>query len=166
VFRGNPFSQRLHFVAEARIPSTAAAVAVVASMGAVSRAAAADLVAKGGLSNGVPLAQPGSAESLTQVTGALVLVVVAIFLVAWVLRRLSRLPAAGTASMRVLGGLAVGTKERILLVEAGQTQLLVGVTPGQLRTLHVFDKPVVVHDTAAGAAPSFAQRLGKALQGG
>jgi flagellar protein FliO/FliZ len=108
----------------------------------------------------------GEVGSLTQVTGALLLVVMGIFLVVWLLRRLSSLPTGGGGGLRVVGGLALGTKERILLVEVGETQLLLGVTPGRLRTLHVLDKPVVFTGGTGRKPTSFAERLGKALQGG
>jgi flagellar protein FliO/FliZ len=82
------------------------------------------------------------------------------------LRRLSSLPTGGGSGLRVVGGLALGTKERILLVEVGETQLLVGVTPGRLSTLHVLDKPVFLPGRPSGKPPSFAERLSKALHGG
>lgn len=115
---------------------------------------------------GVPFGHGGEVGSLAQVTGALLLVVMGIFVVIWLLRRLSSLPTGGGSGLRVVGGLALGTKERILLVEVGETQLLVGVTPGRLSTLHVLDKPVFLPGRPSGKPPSFAERLSKALHGG
>jgi flagellar protein FliO/FliZ len=51
-------------------------------------------------------------------------------------------------------------------VEVGETQLLVGVTPGRLSTLHVLDKPVFLPGRPSGKPTSFAERLSRALQGG
>ena len=76
-------------------------------------------------------------EVLGQVTLSLILVVVLLLALAWALRRLSRLQPQGAASLRMLGGLSLGTRERILLVEADGQRLLVGVSPGGLRTLLV-----------------------------
>jgi flagellar protein FliO/FliZ len=127
---------------------------------------AAERASPGEAATGVAFGHGGEIGSLTQVTGALLLVVIGILAVVWVLRRLSRLPSGGSGGLRVVGGLALGTRERILLVEVGETQLLVGVTPGQLKTLHVLDKPLIAPGATVGSPLSFAQRLGKALQGG
>ena len=42
--------------------------------------------------------------------------------------------------MKVISGLSVGTRERILLVEIGDTWLVLGVTAAQIRTLHTLPK--------------------------
>jgi len=115
---------------------------------------------------GLAAAPGGGVASLMQVTGALLLVVGGIIAVIWLLRRLSRVPAGGSGGLRVIAGLALGARERILLVEVGETHLLLGVTPGRLRTLHVLDKPVILSGGAGGKTVSFAERLGKVLQGG
>lgn len=43
----------------------------------------------------------------------------------------------------MVGSLALGTRERAVMVEVAGQQLLLGVTPGQVTTLHVFDVPVI-----------------------
>lgn len=85
-----------------------------------------------------------------QVTLSLLLVIAALLALAWVMRRLGRLQAQGGAGLRMVAGLALGTRERILLVEAQGIRLLVGVSPGGLRTLHVFDAPADDGDAPAG----------------
>lgn len=46
----------------------------------------------------------------------------------------------GHGPMRIVGGLMLGARERIVLIEIGDTWLLVGMTPGQMRTLHTMPK--------------------------
>ena len=53
----------------------------------------------------------------------------------WLLRRYA-LPRDGL--IRVVGGLPLGSRERLLLVEVDKTRLLLGVTATQIQTLHVF----------------------------
>jgi flagellar protein FliO/FliZ len=91
------------------------------------------------------------AEVIGQVSLSLLLVVGVLLLLAWGMRRLNRFQTAGALDLRVLGALTLGAREKILLVEAGETRLLVGVSPGGLRTLHVFpgDAPA---EAGAGAA--------------
>lgn len=42
--------------------------------------------------------------------------------------------------IKVLDSVALGSRERVLLVEIGNQQVLIGSTPGQLRSLHAFQK--------------------------
>jgi len=65
-------------------------------------------------------------------------VVIALILgLAWVLKKYGRLPSQNMVDMKVLGGLSLGTREKAILIEVENTRLLVGVTPGQIQTLHV-----------------------------
>ena len=41
----------------------------------------------------------------------------------------------------MIGGVALGPKERLVLVEIGETWLVLGVAPGQVNTLHTLAKP-------------------------
>ena len=58
--------------------------------------------------------------------------------------------------IKVLDSVALGSRERVLLLEVGNQQVLVGSTPGQLRSLHAFEKT---------AEESFADTLKKAEGG-
>lgn len=66
----------------------------------------------------------------------------------------------GQGGLRLLGGVALGPKERIVLLEAGDTWLVVGIVPGQIRTLHTLPKGSL---TESGSPPAheipFAQWL-------
>jgi flagellar protein FliO/FliZ len=113
-----------------------------------------------------PLQGPMSGESVTTVgTGqylqmllALVFVISLIFMVAWLIRRMGSVPGATKGSLKVLAGVSLGQRERVVLMQAGKMQLLLGVAPGQIRTLHVFDEPVIEID--AQAEPTrFADKL-------
>jgi flagellar protein FliO/FliZ len=84
----------------------------------------------------------GFGELAELVTG-LLLVVALIFLSGFVVRRLNKGGMHGSRDMQVLSTLSLGMKEKVLLVEVGKQQLLLGVTPSNVNTLHVFDHPVV-----------------------
>lgn len=79
-------------------------------------------------------------EAIEQVTLPLIAVVALLLVLAWVLRRFG--PSRGTTgvSLRVLGGLRLGGRERVLLLEVEDRRLLVGVSPAGLRTLLVLDE--------------------------
>lgn len=121
-------------------------------------AAAAALPALALAADKAPVAVPDLLGAGLRMLLSLVLVVVLIVLAGWLGRRMQRRGGAGASSLRTLASVHVGTRERVVLVQAGETQLLVGVAPGQVRALHVLDKPVVVGDTP-GAGASFADAL-------
>ena len=102
---------------------------------------------------------PLAMDRLLGMTVTLVIIVGVIVAGGFLLRHF-RGPAPGPAGgMRVRGHLALGPKERIVLVEAGDTQLLVGLTPGRLQTLHVLDKPVAIEAARPATTGNFAGRL-------
>lgn len=81
-----------------------------------------------------------SSGSIVQIIFSLLLVLAAILLVAWLLKRMN-VAQQGTGNMlKVLGGVAIGQRERVVLVEVNDTWLVVGVGPGQIRTLHTLPK--------------------------
>ena len=84
------------------------------------------------------------------VTLALLLIVGLIVLLAWGLRRMRRFGVGGQDRIQVLSDRAVGPKERCVLVRVGDTEILVGVATGAVRTLHVFPQGA---NTAAPPAP-------------
>jgi flagellar protein FliO/FliZ len=81
-----------------------------------------------------------SAGSILQVILSLGLVLAAVALVSWIMKRSSLVPKNTGNPIRVLQGIAVGQRERIVLVEVGENWLVVGVAPGQIRTLHTLPK--------------------------
>lgn len=80
-------------------------------------------------------AGPASAGSLFQVLLGLIVVLGLMAGAAWTLRRfgLAKTPSAGT--VKIVGGVNVGTRERILVVEVADQWIVVGVAPGRVNTL-------------------------------
>ena len=83
-----------------------------------------------------------SSGSLLQVTLGLLVILMIIIGIAWLVRRYGRFQSSASGSLKILGGLFIGPKERIVLLQVGDTQLLVGVAPGRVQTLHVLDTPL------------------------
>ncbi len=68
------------------------------------------------------------------------LVVLAIFfLCVWGMRKLSGITVNGAGRMRVVGGLSLGMREKVVLLQVGKKQLILGVTPGRIDALHVLE---------------------------
>ncbi|HXU92918.1 MAG TPA: flagellar biosynthetic protein FliO [Gallionella sp.] len=98
-----------------------------------------------------------SSGSIVQIIFSLLLVLAAIVLVAWLLKRMNMVQQGHGNLVKVLGGVAIGQRERIVLVEVNDTWLVVGVGPNQIRTLHSLEKP---EGSSASATPEDAQLAG------
>ncbi len=61
------------------------------------------------------------------------------FLCVWGIRKLSGITANSTGKMRVIGGLSLGMREKVILLQVGKKQLILGVTPGRIDALHVLE---------------------------
>lgn len=76
-----------------------------------------------------------SAGSLGQLLLGFATVIVLLFASLWVLKRLSLPRGQAAGLLRVVAGTAVGTRERVVILEVGSTWLVLGVAPGQISTL-------------------------------
>lgn len=92
---------------------------------------------------------------LQMITG-LAAVVALIFAGAWALKRFGRVQGAAHGQLRLIGGISLGQRERIVIVQAGSDRLLIGVAPGCIRTLHVLEPaPEAAGEAdAAGGGPA------------
>jgi flagellar protein FliO/FliZ len=93
-------------------------------------------------------------DYLLQVVGSLVVVILLLVAVLVLLKRFNGVSSSMSGDMRVISSIGVGQRERAVLLQVGEQQVLVGVGPGNVRTLHVFDEPAL--EPAAQKAPSFA----------
>ncbi|MDX1252226.1 MAG: flagellar biosynthetic protein FliO [Gammaproteobacteria bacterium] len=118
---------------------------------------------KAGTSTAVPAASGVSAGSLLQVTLGLALVLLIIGGMAWMLRRYGKLKSSTDGSLKVLSGLSVGPRERVILMQVGEEQVLIGVAPGRVQTLHVLEMPVPLSSplSATTGAPRADNKNGK-----
>jgi flagellar protein FliO/FliZ len=103
-------------------------------------------------------ASANSAGMVGSTVLALLLVVGVILALAWLAKRMPGLGGVGggNPALRVVGSLALGPRERLVVVAVGDTQLLLATGPQGTRALHTLDQPL----PAPAAAPSpFAQVL-------
>ena len=99
------------------------------------------------LARGEAAPVPGvSSGTIIQTFIALAIVVGLLLGTAWFSRKVAGGKGFGQGGMKTLGGITLGPRERIVLVEVGDTWLVIGIVPGQIRTLHTMPK---------GSAPSF-----------
>jgi flagellar protein FliO/FliZ len=104
----------------------------------------------------------GVGGQLLQLVLGLLLVVGLIFVLAWLMRRVQRAGPAGGQVIELVGSRALGPRDRLVLVQVGNEQVLLGVSPGSITALHVMNEPVAVPETR-NTTPEFARRLVEAL---
>jgi flagellar protein FliO/FliZ len=82
-----------------------------------------------------PPAAPG-AGSLMQTTLALLFVLALLVGGAWFLKRFGPRNLGGAGgTVKLVGSLSLGTRERILVVEVGEQWIVVGASPGRMNAL-------------------------------
>ncbi|VVO20318.1 flagellar biosynthetic protein FliO [Pseudomonas fluorescens] len=106
-----------------------------------------------------PAVSSGVAGQLTQLVFGLLLVLGLIFFLAWLLRRVQQAGPAGKGQViELIGSRALGPRDRLMLVQVGNEQILLGLSPGSITALHVLKEPVQVPSTEK-TTPEFALRL-------
>ncbi len=104
------------------------------------------------------------AASLFQILLGLILVLLVIAAAAWLLRRFGHLQSGAGGSLRIVGGLSLGPRERAVLIQVGERQLLLGVAPGRVQMLHILDRAIPSTPQAAAPGQGFAARLASVLK--
>lgn len=116
-------------------------------------------------SNAIMKSTPEPSQYLGQIILSLVFVLLLIFLAAWLLKGFSKYPGAASGHLRILGALSVGQKEKILLLQVGKEQIVVGVTTSEIRLVHQLSETVEVEDYKPVSVinSAFSKRLQDAL---
>src|SRR6185312_7017253 len=111
-------------------------------------------------------AAPVGAGGLASVTLALLIVLAAIFAIAWVARRVRGIGNRVGNAIDILADVPLGPKERAVLIKVGAEQILIGVAPGRVSALHVLREPVEITKSATATTPtatSFSALLKRSL---
>jgi flagellar protein FliO/FliZ len=94
----------------------------------------------------------------------LIMVLAAMAAFFWFLRRFSPGQSGAQGAVKVVGGVMLGPRERLVVVEVGETWLLLGVGGGQVSTLHTLSRPEGFADTANAPLPSHLPRFADKLK--
>jgi len=118
------------------------------------------------LAAAAPAATPefNAAGELARVVFSLLGIIGLILAAGWLSRRMQRRHGVAGRRIRCVEAMAVGARERVLLLDADGKRLLIGVGQGGMRTLHVYEgaAPADANPPAPlPAAPNFAQLLSR-----
>lgn len=106
---------------------------------------------------------PSHSSGLLQIFIGLVIVFCLMMGAAWVLKRFATPKMHSGAHIKVIGGVAVGAKERVMIVEVADEWIVVGVASGQVNTLSTMPKQETLsaETQAQSMTPPFATWLKK-----
>lgn len=113
-------------------------------------------------------ATSSTTSTLLQVVFGLGVVLFVIAGAAWLARRYLPAAGAGGGPARIVGGVMVGPKERVVVVEVADTWIVAGVTSQNVNALCTMPRPPHDRGDASGIVPAdrnFSTWLAKALKG-
>ncbi|HIH2620258.1 TPA: flagellar biosynthetic protein FliO [Burkholderia cenocepacia] len=149
----------------------ATVLAVVASL-VCTPAGAADMNAvnhPGSIASSVTVGSAAPSLGIGAVLQTLVglaVVIGLVFACAWLARRFGFQPARRGGPLKVVSSVGLGAKESATIVEIGDTWLVLGVAPGNVRLLHTLPAGSMATTATAGSAPADASAGGHAPDAG
>lgn len=106
---------------------------------------------------------PTPISSLLQMLFGLGLVLILIAGGAWLLKRFSNAQFGMSSDLRVVSAVAIGPKERVVLVDVGETRMVLGVAPGHVNKLMEMPRPQEAVSPDNASTVSFIDRLKERL---
>jgi flagellar protein FliO/FliZ len=100
-----------------------------------------------------------TAGSLLQVFIGLVAVLLLIAATAWVAKRFGVMRGGASGLLQVVASTSVGARERVVVVEVGESWLVVGVAPGSVNALATLPRGEAPPAAAPALNTAFAARL-------
>jgi flagellar protein FliO/FliZ len=142
---------------------TAGAAATGNASSAAKVAAASAAAHAPDIGNAAAAASTGSG-SLTMLFG-LAAVLALIAGIAWLLKRSGLTPAMqSSAAARIVGGVSVGNRERVVVVEVADQWIVVGVAPGSVTALATMPRQDTLPTGAAPAAKNFSSWMKQTIE--
>ncbi|NOX09887.1 MAG: flagellar biosynthetic protein FliO [Gammaproteobacteria bacterium] len=80
--------------------------------------------------------------NLSKLGTGLFAILALIIALAWIMRRVGYMQSATGDKLKVISALSVGSREKLVLIQVGSTQLLIGVAPGQIQKIHLLDENI------------------------
>ncbi len=106
---------------------------------------------------------PINADNMMQLVIGLMIVLACIVVLAWIAKRMNHLQSSTGGMLKIIGGLNIGTKEKIVLLQVGSEQILIGVTQSNISKLHLLKTPIENDDANTKAQKNFSHRLAEKM---
>ncbi|MNS06893.1 Flagellar protein FliO [compost metagenome] len=109
-------------------------------------------------------AVPSTAGNLFQVLLGLIVVLGLMAAAAWLLRRFNTAKGVSNTSIKIVGGVSVGNRERVMVVEIADQWIVVGVAPGRVNALATMQKQETTLTPEAPSSGNFSTWLAQTIE--
>lgn len=106
--------------------------------------------------------QVGASNYIQMLLG-LFFIIAFIFGIAWLIKRMGTMHPGHSANLKIVAGLSVGQREKVIVLQVMNEQLLIGVTQSNIQLLSTLKEPIT-----PGSPPSlggFQEKLQSAING-
>jgi flagellar protein FliO/FliZ len=103
------------------------------------------------------VSSPVEVKAVFQVIASLLFIVILIILLAWAYKRFGMASSSIGAEMKVIAAVSLGGKEKAVILQIGEEQVLLGVSPGAVRKLSNIKEPI--KSNINNASDSFKNKL-------
>lgn len=110
----------------------------------------------------IPAIEPDSSY-LLKLTAGLLAVLCIVFLLAWLVKKFQLVPGSNNGLINLVSAISVGQRERIALIQVGEEQILIGLSPGNINKLHVLKNPLPAATQRNITSTSFQQKFNQLL---
>jgi flagellar protein FliO/FliZ len=149
--------------AAVQAPAASVPAATPVEAPATTRPAAAPVVAAPALP-ATATAAPSSAGSLLQVVFGLLVVLGLLAGALWFLKRMGGGRFAPGSVVKIIGGVSVGNRERVMVIEVADQWIVIGVAPGRVSTLATLPRQDHPAAQAVAGAPNFSTWLKQTIE--
>ena len=140
---------RLQYISDAHRCYGLSGTAIAALSLFINTANAADVV------NSATAAGSSATGSVFTMLLGLGMVLALLVGLAWLFKRTGLVKGAGSnAVAKIIGGVSVGTRERVMVIEVAEQWIVVGVAPGRVNTLATMPRQEHVSTTSTPSAPA------------
>lgn len=110
--------------------------------------------------------QPVSYEHVLNWALGLAIVLSIFFACVWIMRKMGGFALSSKANMKVISGVSLGVREKLVLVQVGNKQLVLAVMPGKIDKLLVLEGDEQLHqnEVEKPSDSEFSQQLSKLLK--
>ena len=111
---------------------------------------------------------PSPSANMLEVFLSLAVVIIVIFSLAWFMKRMGHINMTNNHVMQVKASLPLSTKEKLMVVQIGDEQVVIGVAPGFVGHIKTLETPLItqtVSPSISMAKDSFSNTLNTLLKG-
>ena len=111
-----------------------------------------------GLKQSKPSSKAILTDPLTVVFG-LLFVLASIVAMVWLMKRMGTMGGIRNSQLKIVAALNLGSREKLVVIQVGEKQLLIGVTPSSINTLHTLEIPLELDSAPELFSNALAERL-------